>query len=239
MQVNQFSFLDWELNIDLNGGRIINLKKGDDLILGTYERIDGKSGNTHVCIPNFADHGVEEFGLPFHGPFRNGSWSLIDKKEDSVSVKCEIEQLSVVQLFIFDKNSLTHKITIENVGNNPKPVNAAIHNYWSSAIGWEGVVLNGNNLSKDIKESNFVSLEKINELFIPGKPLIRWSLERLNHAKLWTGFLEEGGNKIFDNNYFCLEPIMEKDNLFFGSPASMINSGSKIEIEQKIEIIGE
>ena len=54
------------------------------------------------------------------------------------------------------------------------------------------------------------------------------------YAKLWTGFLEEGNNKIFDNNYVCIEPIMEKDEKFFGSEDPMLLPGEKKEVEQII-----
>ena len=34
----------WLLEVDLDGGRIYKLTCGDQLILGTFDRIDGKKG---------------------------------------------------------------------------------------------------------------------------------------------------------------------------------------------------
>ena len=36
----------WRLEVDLVGGRIVSLVKNGQGILGTFERIDGKTGNT-------------------------------------------------------------------------------------------------------------------------------------------------------------------------------------------------
>jgi len=41
----------WRVEVDLEGGRIISLMKDREGILGNFERMDGKMGNTHVCIP--------------------------------------------------------------------------------------------------------------------------------------------------------------------------------------------
>ena len=94
---------NWILEVDLNGGRIVNLIKDDQKILGTFERIDGKKGNTHICTPNFANEGVEKFGFIFHGPFRNAEWNLASSKEDSLEIKCEIDGLLVRQKFLINE----------------------------------------------------------------------------------------------------------------------------------------
>lgn len=236
MKTIQLNFQNWELVVDLDGGRIVGLKNNGVLILGSFERIDGKKGNTHICVPNFADNGVEKYGLPFHGPFRNDTWNLLQQTENTIDMECEIDSLNVHQILSLDSEYFTQKIIMENKSNEQKPINAAIHNYWSSDLGWEGVTLNNFNLSQGIKESIFIDLNPINELNISGKSLIKWQLTGLSYAKLWTGFLEEGKNKIFDNNYFCIEPIIQKNETFFGSPDSMLPSKKIKEIEQKIGI---
>ena len=102
MNAVQLNFQDWELVIDLNGGRIVSLKNKGILILGSFERIDGKSGNTHVCIPNFANDGVEKYGFIFHGPFRNAVWISNRQTENLLEIECEIDGLNVHQIFSFD-----------------------------------------------------------------------------------------------------------------------------------------
>lgn len=236
MNIVKLNSSDWELNIDLDGGRIESLKKNGELILGSFERIDGKNGNTHLCVPNFASDGVEKYGLPFHGIFRNAKWNLVSQNGDLLEIDCEVDGFYVRQLFAFINGSFDQKVIIENIGEQEKPVNAAIHNYWSSDLGWNEVFLNGMNISTLIRNSEFINLKQLNDLNIPGKPRIKWQLFGFNYAKLWTAFLEESGNKIFDKNYFCLEPIMQKDENFFGSLGSMLNPKAKLELRQTILI---
>lgn len=237
MNTIQLNNSGWELVIDLEGGRIVGLRNKEILILGSFERIDGKKGNTHVCIPNFNMDGVKEFGLPPHGPFRNELWKVSQQTENLLNIECEIGGINVHQVFSFEEDNFNQKIVIENKNEEGKPVNAAIHNYWSSDLGWESVTLDGTDLTLGIKNSDFVDLKSINELNVSGRPLIKWQVFGFKYAKLWTGFLEEGENKIFDNNYFCLEPIMEKDENFFGSPESILPPKAKIELKQTIGVV--
>lgn len=236
METVQLNFGDWELVVDLDGGRIDSLKNRGVLILGSFERIDGKRGNTHICVPNFANDGVKKYGLPFHGYFRTGPWVVVQKTDNLLEISCETMGIFVHQIFSINSEYFSQRIIIENRGEEEKPVNAAIHNYWASELGWQGLTLNGFDLSIGIKQGDFVNLRQLNDLDIPGKPLIKWQLAGLSYAKLWTGFLEEGNNKIFDNSYFCIEPIMEKDENFFGSEKSMLQPKMKIELRQMIGI---
>lgn len=236
MDTAQLTFGSWDLVLDLNGGRIMSLKNKGILILGSFERIDGKKGNTHICAPNFANDGVEKYGLPFHGPFRNLLWKEVQNNGNLLEIECEDSGLNIHQIFSVNNEYFSQKIIIENRSNEGKPINAAIHNYWSSGLGWQGTTLNDFNLNLGIEQSNFINLRQRNEINIPGQPLIEWILNGFNYAKLWTGFLEENTNKIFDNNYVCIEPIMEKDENFFGSPDSMLPPGKKIELKQVIGI---
>jgi len=238
MNALQLNFGDWELVVDLNGGRISSLRNRGILILGSFQRIDGKIGNTHLCVPNFANDGVEKYGLPFHGPFRNAVWVLVSKTEDLLEINCEIDNLDVHQIFSLNDEYFIQKITIENKGEEGKPVNVAIHNYWSSELGWQGLKLNRIDLSFGVKRSDFINFRQLNDLDIPGKPLIKWQLNGFGYVKLWTGFLEEKGNKIFDNNYVCIEPVMEKDENFFGSEKSILQPKTKLELKQMIGVFG-
>ncbi len=232
MNTIQLDFKEWELIVDLEGGRINSLKNKGILILGSFERIDGKRGNTHVCVPNFADDGVKKYGLPFHGPFRNAPWVLVQRTENVLEIDCETGGLDVHQIFSFNNEFFSQRIVIENKSEEEKPINAAIHNYWSSELGWQGLTLNGFDLSLGVKQSDFINLRQLNDLNIPGKPLIKWQLVGFNYARLWTGFLEEGGNKIFDNNYVCIEPVIEKNGEFFGSEKSMLLPKNRMEFKQ-------
>ena len=109
----------WSVEIDLNGGRIKRLEKDRQKILGTYERIDGKIGNTHICVPNFAAEGVEKFGYVFHGPFRNALWRLVCQSENRIEISCEIDSLLVNQIFEIG-DDFNHKVQVRNVGNEKR-----------------------------------------------------------------------------------------------------------------------
>ena len=237
MNMVQLDFESWELVVDLEGGRIDSLKNKGILILGSFERIDGKRGNTHICVPNFANDGVKKYGLPFHGFFRNAPWVLVQKTEIILEISCETMGFDVHQIFSLNKEYFSQKLTVENKNEGEKPVNVAIHNYWSSELGWQGATLNGFDLSMGIKQSDFINLRQLNDLDIPGKPLIKWQLMGFNYGKLWTSFLEEGNNKIFDNNYLCIEPIIERDENYYGSEESMLQPKTKIELRQMIGVV--
>lgn len=224
---------EWELIVDLSGGRIVSLKNKDKFVLGTFQRIDGKTGNTHLCAPNFAEEGMEKYKLPFHGPFRNSEWSLVNNSETGLEISCLNDGLEIRQIFSLNF-SFEHKIIVENKGEVGKPLNMAIHNYLETELGWRGIKLNGFDLTEGIKTNNSISVKQLNVIDIPGKDVLNWQLEGFNYAKLWTGFIEDGGCKMFDQSYACVEPLMEKDENYFGGDSSILDPGEKIEFKQSL-----
>lgn len=198
----------WKLEINLIGGRIENLIKEGQKILGTYNRIDGKLGNTHVCIPNFAAEGVEKFGFIFHGPFRNCQWQLTKKKDDNLEIRCQNEGLLVDQIFEIGAE-FSQKIKVRNVGNEKKRVHLAVHNYWDAEFGWSGIKLNGQDVTGGFIDNPEIKLKEHNILEIKGKKVINWETKNFKQAKLWTGVKEINGQRIFDEKYVCIEPEME------------------------------
>ncbi len=223
---------NWLLEIDLNGGRIVSLIKENNKILGTYNRIDGKIANTHVCIPNFANEGVEKFGFVFHGPFRNSEWKLINQSKSKININLEIDGLSVTQSFEI-KDGFCHKILIRNVCDEKKRVHVAVHNYWDTEFGWKGIRLNGHDITGGFIDNPEINLEKNNILEIPGKNRLVWQIKNFKKAKLWTGVKEENGEKLFDNKYVCIEPEMEYEG-FVETNESLIEPNRGIGVEQKI-----
>jgi len=227
-------FNKWILEIDLNGGRIVRLEKDGQKILGTFDRIDGKTGNTHVCVPNFAAEGMEKYDFIFHGPFRNSEWKLISQNDNSLEISCEIDALSVIQKFNID-DKFKQEIIINNKNIEPKRVNVGIHNYWDTEFGWEGTKLNGKNIDQGIKDSIELEAQRENILGIPNKEIIRWQLFGFEYIKLWTGVKEENEKQFFDQKYICVEPIMKKEG-FVESEESLLKSGKEIVLRQEIEI---
>jgi len=225
---------NWLLEIDLDGGRIVNLTKNNQKILGTFERIDGKKGNTHICTPNFANEGVEKLGFIFHGPFRNAVWNLVWQNDDGLEIECEIDGLSVKQKFLIN-DEFEQEIEIQNKSEERKRVNVAIHNYWDTAVGWQGTKLNGRDITQGFKTNPEVKLEKENILEFLGKLPIIWKVENFKLTKLWTAFKEENGEKIYDQKYVCLEPEMEFEG-FIETNESWVESGGIVNLRQCINL---
>lgn len=223
----------WILEIDLNGGRIVNLIKNKQKILGTYNRIDGKTGNTHVCVPNFASEGINKFGFIFHGPFRNIIWKVIKQDKNCLEICEEIDSLLVSQVFEIREN-FNQRIIVKNRGGEKKRVNVAIHNYWDTEFGWKGIKLNRQDITNGFVDNPEIKIEKNNILEIPGKKVIHWKVENFKKAKLWTGVKEEDEKRIYDEKYACIEPIMEYEG-FVETDESCLEPGDKISLIQKID----
>ncbi len=234
MEIIKIEKNNWLLEVDLQGGRIVNLIKDNQKILGTFERIDGKKGNTHICTPNFANEGVEKFGFIFHGPFRNVVWNLVSQNNDGLEIECEIESLLVKQKFLINEE-FEQLIEIKNNSEERKRVNVAMHNYWDTEFGWQGTKLNGEDITQGFKTNPEVKLEKENILEFPGKLLIVWKVENFKLTKLWTGFKEENGEKIYDQKYVCLEPEMEFEG-FVETEESWLEPGKSVNLKQVLNI---
>ena len=232
----------WRLEVDLQGGRIANLSYGSRCILGTYNRIDGKQGNTHICIPNFGNEGVEEFGLPFHGGARNSVWKVENArlKEENGELRIEVlmrrteqykAELLINQTFEFFEDSFVHGVIVTHKGGKPVPVNIGIHNYWNSPNGWEGVLVDGEDITRKVKINGNISLKKKNTIELPRMQPILWEVEGFTHAVVWTAFK----GKDFDTPYVCIEPVMGIGD-YFGCVKSVLNPNKIFSVFQKISI---
>lgn len=225
---------NWKLNVDLNGGRIESLSFDNKLILGTFDRIDGKSGNTHVCVPNFAEDGMN-IGLPFHGPFRGMEWKLDENNQNKIIIVAENMGLEVKQIFEIGEKC-SQKLIVKNIGKDNQPLNMAIHDYWSVNGNWLGTRLNNENIEDGIIDSDFVESEGKNVIeFVDGRK-IELELKGFDYLKLWTGFTEENEQKVFDVGYICVEPVQGKSGEYFGTEKSILKPGEVREVEQIISL---
>lgn len=229
----------WILRIDTDGGRIISLEKNGQQILGTFERIDGKKGNTHVCVPNFGEEGVDEYDLPFHGPCRNEEWMLVEKTENKFKISYEFRatekyssNLFIEQEFSLE-NGFKQKVTVKNIGGKDVPVNVAIHNYWMINNGWLGLKINDIDVSHIIKNDDYFDIRNENIILISDSKKFNFNLKGFNCVRLWTGRKGEGDNIVYDQKYVCIEPAIGK-NGFFGSEESILKAGETKEVEQAI-----
>jgi len=208
--IHTLDCLNWHLEIDLKGGRIIELSRSGEAVLGTFARIDGKTGNTHICVPNFGNEGTAQFGLPFHGPARNLEWQTEHITGDSLTILCELPpsasytgELYAAQVFELKKDSFSHTVTVENTGESAAPVNVGIHNYWATPDGWEGAKLNGTDITAQIRENGSGSLRKSNTITFPGGRKYKLKVKGFSDMMFWSA--GSGGQN--DRSYACLEPV--------------------------------
>jgi len=228
----------WGLVLDLKGGRIVSLYHKEKRILGTYTRIDGKSGNTHLCLPNFAGEGVE-LGLPFHGPTRNAIWNIKEKRRYSLVIWCDIPasdlypaKLHIEQSFKMQDNFI-HEIKVTNMKGNAVPLNIGCHYYWNCPEGWKGTRINNEDVSLKIQTNGSKKIDTKNIIKFPHS---LYSITQTGFSKvvLWTGFKMDDDKKIFDSLYCCIEPVRGEGD-FFGSSVSLIAPGKTVSTSFQID----
>jgi galactose mutarotase-like enzyme len=231
----------WLLDIDLQGGRISELHYQNQIILGTFDRIDGKKGNTHLCVPNFGAEG-KELDLPFHGPARNERWKIIKQTNDSLTITWEMlptekypGHLIVEQEFILE-DGFKQTVNVMNRGKTV-PVNLGIHNYWATPNGLENASVNGIDITTGIETNNSIKVKNKNEIIFSGMKPIIWELDGFNDAVLWTGFKREGEKTIYDQKYCCIEPVRSYDKNYFGSERSLLKTGKSFPVSQQIGLL--
>jgi galactose mutarotase-like enzyme len=227
----------WKLVIETKGGRIVNLDKDGQNILGTFERIDGKQGNTHVCVPNFGEEGMEEYGLPFHGPSRNEEWNLIEQTDKKIRINFKFEgtekylgKLLIEQEFDLE-DGFRQKIRVENIGEKDVPVNLAIHNYWNAKNGWQGLKINESDVSKIVKNDDYFEVKNQNIILFPDGRKMRLDLDGFTSVRLWTG--RNDGQ--YDQSYVCIEPVIGGEG-YFGNERSILKVGEVKEANQRIVV---
>lgn len=231
---------NWTIHINLKGGRIVQLKKENRLILGSYNRIDGKMGNTHLCVPNFGAEG-KELELPFHGFARQATWKMVEQMTGMVSISTILPQsqlyptqLKLTQKFILD-NDFIHVSEITNIGDKPVPVNLGIHYYWDTPAGWQGTQINNKDISELIENNKIMKLSNKFEINFPEQKPIIIEQSGFSSAVLWTGFKEQDNKKIYDQKYCCIEPVVESGD-YFGSKKSLLSPGRSIKTEFVIQV---
>ncbi|MCR4329953.1 MAG: hypothetical protein NUV65_05425 [Candidatus Roizmanbacteria bacterium] len=231
------------LLLDIQGGRIYELTLHSHKILGTYTRVDGKVGNSHVCAPNFSAEGIQAYGLSQHGSARNRQWSIESEKENACTIRCTVPPegtypsiLSIEQQFVLENNSFTHVVTVTNQGNVNAPVNIGLHYYWDTPDGWEQLTINNKNISRSIAKDTYIPAHEKNRVRIQHKPAI--TLETgsdFSILQLWTGRNIVNNQTIFDTAYACIEPVF-KNVGYFDSPMSMLKPKDTLKKTVKLSI---
>jgi len=230
---------DWSLTIDLNGGRITELTCQNTKVLGTYNRIDGKMGSSHLCIPSFDKEGQEIYGLPFHGLVRNGQWNMISGTPSALTIgyTTTASDLYGAELHVQQEFTLAerfcHKTTISHKKGAPVPVNCAYHYYWDTPLGWKGTQLNTVDVSEKISTNGYCNLEKENAIVFPHASY-QVTRDRFHSAALWTSFMQKEKGKEFSTDFCCIEPVIGWPG-YFGSEKSILSPGEAISASISIE----
>ncbi len=231
----------WDLSLDLEGGRISSLSHKDVIVLGTYNRMDGKKGNSHLCVPSFDKEGQEKYLLPFHGYVRNLTWNTETITRNSLVISCKTPSSETypAELFVEQEFELTdvftHTIRIIHKRGNAVPVNIGCHYYWDTPQGWHKSLLNGKPIDDKIENNGYSPLEKDSIIAFPHA---RYELKTtdFHSVMLWTSFKTDQNKKEYSDNFCCIEPILGWPG-FFGSKQSIITPGSAISASIQIKTI--
>ncbi|MCX6731249.1 MAG: hypothetical protein NTZ55_05355, partial [Candidatus Roizmanbacteria bacterium] len=181
---------DWSLTLDLSGGRIRELTYKGERVFGTYKRIDGKMGNTHICAPSFDKEGQEEYQLPFHGYARTLIWSGEQVSDDTLRIKTITPssqkypaELELTQTFSLS-DIFNHIIEVKNSKGDEVPVNMGIHYYWDTPQGWKESTLNGKKLSSYIESNGYIDLTNESTITLP-QAKYQMTSDGLHTVMLW------------------------------------------------------
>lgn len=218
------------VTIDPMGMKIDGLTIHGSTMLTAVMRGDGKRGATHPCSPIFGPERTPMYGLSQHGPVRNTLASSIRIADSATELYTQIAEhkypsgVIIRQLYKLEKDTFSITTIHENKGKKPAPVNFGEHFYWNSPNGWDGVTINGQDVTELVKQNGTVPLAAANTIRIPGQPDILLEQQGFACAVLWAYHNQATGE--YDSHYVCIEPA-EQDpaSTFFGSAESMISPG--------------
>lgn len=235
----KLNYKEWGLSLDLDGGRISLLSHKDIPLFGTYARIDGKSGSTHLCVPSFDKEGQEKYNLPFHGYARTLAWKTLSVTQNSISISTSTvrsdsypARLEIIQTFTFD-TSFHHEIQVRHMEGEEVPLNVGIHYYWDTPRGWEGTQVNKSDITSQIKTNGFMNLDLVNTVQFP-HATYELKSDGFRNAVLWTSFVPgESGQKRYSQDFCCIEPVIGWPN-YFGTQLSIIKPQQTVSFSVRI-----
>jgi len=230
---------NWSLILDLNGGRIKELKYKNTLVFGTYNRIDGKEGSTHICAPSFDAEGQEKYNLPFHGFARTLLWGVKRPTADSIvltthtlqteAYPAELELTQEITLGSYFK----HKVSVNHLKGGEVPVNIGIHYYWDTPQGWSTTKINNMKMKTSIETNHYTALQANNTIIFP-HATYELQAEGIHSAALWTSFVYEGYEKKYSQDFCCIEPIKGWPD-YFGTEKSILKPGMSVSASVRIK----
>lgn len=223
-KLNNYENMENKMKINSLGAKIEDVILNDKKIFFCGLRGDGKLGVTHPCTPNF---GKDESGLnlPQHGPMRNSECIILENEPNHQKLTYTIvhenfpKGVLVNQKFSLENNTFIVETTHTNNSQTQVPINFGEHCYFDAPNGWFGTKVNGQDITELIKTNETIKLNKKNIIQIPGKSDLLLEQEGLEYAVVWV--YQNPETKEFDNNYVCIEPLMNKVETF-GEKESLV-----------------
>lgn len=215
----------YSMRVNPLGARIEEVVLGGFPILVSVQRGDGKHASTHPCTPIFGPETHTSFGLPQHGAMRNSLCQVMHTGAREIELSHDIhegtypEGVRVRQVFKLIDDKFYVMTFHVNEEKDPAPVNFAEHLYWNAPYGWEGLKVNGEDVTEAVKNDGIISLKDQSLIQIPGMPEILLGQINLPYANLWAYQNPETGN--YDNHYVCIEPVQHRPEEF-GSAQTML-----------------
>lgn len=214
------------ITVAREGARLQDLEILNTKVLTAPTRGDGKDASTHLCTPIFGPETTTSYGIAQHGDFRNQTHTpRITEMGFGFSSNIDDGTLpkgaSVDLIYRLSPYALTITTTYFNSGSVPVPINSGVHFYWYSPEGWDGLVINGNDVTQRVKDDDIIPLKSTNLIKIPGRPEYLLRQFGLNCANLWAYRDPETGE--YDQHYVAIEPV-ERDPKTnpFGSADSLL-----------------
>lgn len=220
----------YSMQINPMGARIERLVLDGFPILVSVERGDGKKASTHPCTPIFGPETTTSFGLSQHGAMRNSLCEVKYENGRKVELWHAIDEgeypkgITVKQTFELVDNSFQVMTFHWNNGEETAPVNFGEHLYWNAPYGWEGLEINGKDVTETVKKDGIIPLGSKTSIKIPGMPEVILGQINLPYANLWAYQDPETG--LYDTHYVCIEPIQYRPEEF-GTQKTMIEGASR------------
>ena len=215
------------MKINSLGAKIEELVLKGENVFFNGMRGDGKVGVTHPCTPNFGKD-MTAYGLPQHGPMRNSECQILTDEINHKKLSYDIlhdkypSGMNVVQDFSIQNDRFILETTHANNSGEYLPVNFGEHCYFDTPKGWDGVEVNGKDITELVKTNGTIKLLDKNTIKIPGKKEMILEQVGLDFAVVWV--FQNPDTKEFDKNYVCIEPLQRPVDSF-GKPESMIKNG--------------
>jgi hypothetical protein len=212
-----------KLIVNPHGARIEELVLKGQKIFTKVTRGDGKEGSSHPCIPQFGSD-ILNYNLPQHGSARNKDFESLTL-DNEITLSLDIEDgrypkgLNINQKHNLKNDKYSLITTVSNNSDQDLPVNFAEHFYWHVPNVWEGVKINGVDVTEVAKKDSSIELKPENIIEISGQKTAILTQVGFSIFRLWV--YKNPQTRKYDNNYVCIEPS-EGDPKKFGTKESMI-----------------